>query len=97
MCTFVIYGLKSISRTLLIIYLSHVGPATIGHFEFLISIYVELDLYSNIPHDLGTKAIGYWINFPYFINGQFLKTFIFQSLKFLLENNCTHAFRWEDI
>ena len=45
-------------------------------------------LYTSIPHDLGLKAIEYWLNKRRdLVNPRFSNNFILESLKFILENN----------
>ncbi|XP_060557357.1 uncharacterized protein LOC132717809 [Ruditapes philippinarum] len=55
------------------------------------SILVTLDvvnLYTNIPHDLGLQAIQHWIeNFPDKIDTRFQHQFILKSLQLILKNN----------
>ena len=54
-------------------------------------IFVSFDvtsLYSNISHELGLKAIKYWLdNFPDDIHERFSKQFILRSIKLILESN----------
>ncbi len=46
------------------------------------------NLYGSIPHDLGIKAIEYWVKeYPNDICGNFPKEFIIDGLKLVLENN----------
>ena len=45
-------------------------------------------LYTSIPHDLGLKAINYWIEkLVGLIPARFTKNFILESIKLILENN----------
>ena len=45
-------------------------------------------LYANIPHELGLKAIEYWLDkYPELIHSRFDKTFILKALKIVLKNN----------
>ena len=47
-----------------------------------------MGLYSNIHHEYGLKAIGYWLHkFPGSLNPRFSKEFVLESSKFILENN----------
>ena len=47
-----------------------------------------VSLYTNIPHELGIEAVGYYIdNNPDLIPERFSKEFIIQSLLFVLRNN----------
>ena len=45
-------------------------------------------LYTNIPHELGLKAIEYWLDkYPELIHSRFNKSFILEALKLFLNNN----------
>ena len=45
-------------------------------------------LYTNIPHELGLKAIEYWLDkYPKLIHSRFNKSFILEALKLVLKNN----------
>ena len=45
-------------------------------------------LYTNIPHELGLKAIEYWLDkYPELIHSRFNKSFIFEALKLVLRND----------
>ena len=45
-------------------------------------------LYTNIPSDLGLKAIDYWLDkLSDFVPSRFTKDFILESILFILENN----------
>ena len=45
-------------------------------------------LYTNIPHELGLKAIEYWLDkYPELIHSRFNKSFILEALKLALKNN----------
>ena len=45
-------------------------------------------LYTNIPHELGQKAIEYWLDkYPELIHSRFNKSFIFEALKLVLRND----------
>ena len=47
-----------------------------------------VSLYSNIPHDLGRKAIEFWLDrHPDLIHSRFSKEFILEGLSIILENN----------
>ena len=53
----------------------------------LISLDVT-SLYTNIPHELGLKAIEYWLNkHPELIHSRFNKSFILKASKLVLKNN----------
>lgn len=54
-------------------------------------IFVTLDvvsLYSNISHDLGYKAIKYWLNEYYDHSNRIPAKLILEGCKLILENNC---------
>ena len=45
-------------------------------------------LYTNTPHELGLKAIGYWLDkYPELIHFRFNKSFILEVLKLILKND----------
>ena len=45
-------------------------------------------LYTNIPHELWSKAIEYWLDkYPELIHSRFIKSFILEALKLVLKNN----------
>ena len=45
-------------------------------------------LYTSIPHELGLRAVDYWVDkLAYLIPTRFSKPFILESIKFILENN----------
>lgn len=45
-------------------------------------------LYTNIPHDLGVKAIKYWLSkYPNLLPSRFSEDFIVDAIKIVLENN----------
>ena len=47
-----------------------------------------INLYSNIPHELGKRAIEYWLNkYPDTKNQRFTRELIVESLSLILENN----------
>ena len=47
-----------------------------------------MGLYSNIHHEYGLKAIGYWLHkFPGSLHPRFSKEFVLESSKLILENN----------
>ena len=53
-----------------------------------IACYDVTSLYTSIPHELGLKAIEYWIEkLSVLIPSRFSKSFILKSIKFILENN----------
>ena len=58
-----------------------------AHDNTLITYDVE-SLYTNIDHDLGIKAITFWLRkHPHLINQRFSEEFICDSIKFILDNN----------
>ena len=62
-------------------------PETVSEHTQLISFDI-VSLYPNIPHDLGIKAISFWLDkYPEFIADRYNKTFIIEALKIILENN----------
>lgn len=62
-------------------------PRTVPQEATLVSLDI-ISLYSNIPHDLGIRAIKYWTqHFPNDIHGRFTETFIVEGTRFVLENN----------
>ena len=47
-----------------------------------------VSLYTNIPPDLGLKAVEFWLDIAHtYINARFSKQFILNSLKIILERN----------
>lgn len=62
-------------------------PEKVPTDSYLISFDVT-SLYTNISHQLGVKAISYWLDkYPNFIHHRFSKEFILKGLKIILENN----------
>lgn len=50
-----------------------------------------IELYSNIPHNLGLIAIEHWTDkFPNLSHDRLSKYFVLKSLQLILENNCMH-------
>ena len=59
--------------------------------KYTLVTYDVESLYTNIDHDLGIKAIEYWIDkHPECIDPRFTKEFISESIRFILENNTFH-------
>ena len=47
-----------------------------------------VNLYSNIPHDLGVEAISFWLNkYPKALPNRISKDFVIDGIKLILENN----------
>lgn len=66
-------------------------PESVQHTAKLVSFDV-VSLYSNIPTELGIKAVSYWINkHPEILQDRFTKEFILEGLHIILQNN-TFAF-----
>ena len=62
-------------------------PTELTENSILVSFDV-VNLYSNIPHNLGLEAITYWLNkFPDELPNRISKNFILEGIKFILENN----------
>ena len=62
-------------------------PEQTDEETILVSFDVE-SLYSNIPHDLGLRAIKYFLNkYPFEIDDRFSDDFILQAIEFILKNN----------
>ena len=67
-------------------FLNHI-PETVTEDTLLVSFDVT-SLYSNIPHELGRKALDFWLTkFSDDIDSRFKKDFILDSIQFILENN----------
>ena len=67
-------------------FLNHL-PDAASYDTFLASFDVE-SLYSNIPHDLGLKAIKFWLEqHPEDLHIHFSKESILESIEFILKNN----------
>lgn len=62
-------------------------PTEIPENSILVSFDV-VNLYSNIPHELGLEAIKFWLNkFPEELPNRISKEFILKGIQFILENN----------
>ncbi|XP_029641447.1 uncharacterized protein LOC115215981 [Octopus sinensis] len=62
-------------------------PKTIIEEAVLVTLDV-INLYTNIPHDYGMKAIKFWLEkYPEVLLERINQTFIIESLKFILQNN----------
>ena len=62
-------------------------PKHVNEHALLVTFDV-VSLYSNIPHDLGRKAIEFWLDrHPDLIHSRFSKGFILEGLSIILENN----------
>lgn len=62
-------------------------PTSVDATSTLVTFDV-VNLYTNIPHELGIQAIEFWLqNSDTGINKRFTKDFIINSLKIILENN----------
>ena len=62
-------------------------PENIIESSILVSFDV-VNLYSNIPHDLGLEAIKFWLDkYPDELPGRISKDFVLQSIKYILESN----------
>jgi hypothetical protein len=56
--------------------------------ETLLVSFDIINLYSNIPHDLGLEALTYWLDkSPELINDRFSKEFILEGIALILNNN----------
>ena len=67
-------------------FLNHL-PSEISENTLLVSFDVQ-SLYSNIPHQLGEKAIHYWLRkFPNDCSARFPKEFILDGINFIITNN----------
>lgn len=56
-------------------------PKTVTNGSKLAPFYI-VDLYTNIPHDLGIKAVKYWLNkSPDYVDGRLSEEFIINALK----------------
>lgn len=56
--------------------------------DTILATFDVVSLYTNIPNDLGIKAINYWIEqFPSVLDNRFTKEFILTSTKFVLNKN----------
>ena len=65
-------------------------PKSVNANTKLVSFDV-VNLYSNIPHDLGIKALRYWLDkHPSGIPERVSKEFIIESIQFILDNNTFH-------
>ena len=67
-------------------FLNHL-PLEVTENTLLVSFDVQ-SLYSNIPHQLGKKAMNYWLRkFPHDCPARFPKEFILEGIEFILNNN----------
>ena len=67
-------------------FLNHL-PSEISENTLLVSFDVQ-SLYSNIPHQVGEKAINYWLRkFPNDCPARFPKEFILDGINFIITNN----------
>ncbi|MFI0416629.1 MAG: reverse transcriptase domain-containing protein, partial [Candidatus Thiodiazotropha sp.] len=56
--------------------------------------YDVVNLYSNIPHDLGIQAIDYWLKkYPMLLHSRIKPDFILEGIQFILKNN---TFKFND-
>ena len=54
----------------------------------LLVSYDVVNLYSNIPHDLGIQAIDYWLKkYPMLLHSRIKPDFILEGIQFILKNN----------
>ena len=59
-----------------------------NRWNTILTTFDAVGLYSNIPHEYGLEAIGYWLDkFPESLHRRFPKEFVLESVKFILENN----------
>ena len=62
-------------------------PDKVPSSTLLASFDIE-GLYSNIPHELGLKAVKYWLEkYPEEMKNRFSKNFILEAIQLILENN----------
>ena len=62
-------------------------PEQVDPQSMLVSFDV-VNLYSNIPHDLGVEAISFWLNkYPKELPNRISKDFVIDGIKLILENN----------
>ena len=62
-------------------------PEQVVEESILVSFDV-VNLYSNIPHDLGIEAISFWLNkYPKELPNRISKEFVLDGIKLILENN----------
>ena len=67
-------------------FLNHL-PTSITDQDIFVTMDVN-SLYSNIDHDLGKRAIEFWLDkFPGDIHGRFTKSFILEGMDIILRNN----------
>ena len=56
--------------------------------ESILVLFDVVNLYSNIPHDLGIEAISFWLNkYPKELPNRISKEFVLDGIKLILENN----------
>ncbi|XP_029648356.1 uncharacterized protein LOC115222314 [Octopus sinensis] len=66
--------------------LEHI-PKTINKEAVLVTLDI-INLYTNIPHDYGMKAIKFWLEkYPEVLPERINQTFMIESLKCILQNN----------
>lgn len=62
-------------------------PEQVVEENILVSFDV-VNLYSNIPHDLGIEAISFWLNkYPKELPNRISKEFVLDGIRLILENN----------
>lgn len=67
-------------------FLNHL-PNQVDNSDFLVTMDIS-SLYSNIDHDLGRKAIAYWLEkHPHDLHNRFTKSFVLESMEIILNNN----------
>lgn len=67
-------------------FLQHLPKTT--DTEAILTTFDVVSLYTNIPHDLGEKAIRYWLNkCGDKVNSRFKDTFIIEGMKIVLQRN----------
>ena len=92
--------LSNLIDILLKLFLIHIKSYMKDNLDFLAKCYREnkwdtilrtfdvVELYSEIAHEYGLEAIEYWLDkFSESLHPRFLKEFVLESVKFLLENN----------
>ena len=56
--------------------------------DTILTTFDVVGLYSNILHEYGLEAIEYWLDkFPESLHPRFTKEFVFENVRFILENN----------
>ena len=67
-------------------FLNHIPSQVEPHTT--LSTFDITSLYSNIPNELGTEAIYYWLNqYPELLHPRFDPEFVLEGIKIILENN----------